>query len=62
MNQEILRDSKNNIIGYIRKVANRECVFNKGNKLVGWFDEIINQTRDAKNKFVGRGNQIKRLL
>lgn len=62
MSQEIVRDKKNNIVGYIRKMGNRECVYDKGNKLLGWYDENINLTRDNKNNLVGKGNQIKKLL
>lgn len=62
MSQEILRDSRNNVVGYIRKVGSRECVFNKNNKLIGWYDETTDMTRDGDNKYIGKGNQIKRLL
>ena len=61
METNILRDSKNNIVGIVRKVnANLTLVYDKNNKQVGKFQS--GNTYDKKNNYFSRGDQSQRLI
>ncbi len=63
MADEELRDRSNKLLGKIKTLSNGKLELrDASNKLKGTYDPKTNQTRDASNKFVGKGNLLTTLL
>ncbi len=60
-NQE-LRDKSNKLLGKIKTVSGKLELRDATNKLKGKYDPKTNQTRDDRNRLVGKGNLLTTLL
>ena len=59
---QIIRDSKNNIIGRIDENASIIRAYDRDNKLVGTYTPGVDITRDGRNNFFCRGNRVASLI
>lgn len=58
-----LRDRNNRKLGEIRTDSNgRQTLYNANNKRLGEYNPKTNETRDANNRLVGKGNLLGSLL
>ena len=58
-----LRDKSNRLLGKIKTLSNGKLELrDASNKLKGIYDPKINETRDASNRHVGKGNLLGTLL
>lgn len=62
MPDQELRDRNNRLIGKIRQVGNRYEGRDAGNYLKGTYDPNTDETRDANNRFIGKGNLLSSLI
>jgi len=62
MADQELRDKTNRLLGKIIDVGGRLELRDATNKLKGRYDPKTNQTRDAFNKLIGKGNLLTTLL
>lgn len=53
-----IRDNSNRLIGRIRESGSKLQVYDAQNRLKGTYDPSSNETRDASNKLVGKGNLL----
>jgi hypothetical protein len=57
-----LRDAKNALIGVIEESGNRRVLRDAKNRYAGVYDRASNETRDANNRFVGKGDLLSSLV
>lgn len=63
MADEVLRDRQNRLLGTIKhRPDGRQEIYSPSNRLLGSYFPRTNETRDAANRFVGRGNLLTSLL
>lgn len=63
MQDHVLRDRANKVIGYIKAKSNGELELRDSKYVVkGYYDPKTNVTRDAKYQRVGSGNILTTLL
>lgn len=63
MADEILRDRQNRPLGTIKhRPDGRQDIFSPANRLLGSYFPRTNETRDASNRLVGKGNLLTSLL
>ena len=60
---EVLRDKNNRKLGEIRTDSSgRQVLYNATNRRLGEYNPKSNETRDANNRLVGKGNLLGSLL
>lgn len=59
--QSILGE-RNNLIGYTNTSGSLTYIYDKHMKMLGSYDPSSNQTLDANQRLVGRGNLLSMLL
>jgi hypothetical protein len=58
-----LRDSRNRPLGYIETDLNgKQTIWDSHNARLGSYDPRNNETRDVRNKIIGKGNLLTSLL
>ena len=63
MADQELRDKYNKLLGTIKTISNGKLELRDArNSLKGTYDPKTNETRDARNSFVGKGNLLATLL
>jgi hypothetical protein len=63
MADQELRDRNNRLIGKIKTLSNGKLELrDASNKLKGVYDPKTDQTKDASNRLVGKGNLLTTLL
>ncbi|MBT5340040.1 MAG: hypothetical protein HN647_00015 [Candidatus Marinimicrobia bacterium] len=63
MADQVLRDKHNKLLGKIKTLSNGKMEFRDAhNKKKGVYDPKTNQTRDERNRLVGKGNLLGTLL
>ena len=62
-NEQVLRDKSNRILGKIRQLSNGKLEGrDASNRIKGTYDPRTNETRDASNRVVGKGNLLAVLI
>lgn len=60
---EVLRDKNNRRLGEIRSDSTgRQTLYSDTNRRLGEYNPKTNETRDANNRLVGKGNLLGTLL
>ncbi|MGH7146724.1 MAG: hypothetical protein ACREIJ_02330 [Nitrospiraceae bacterium] len=63
MADQELRDRSNRLIGKIKQFSNGKLEGrDASNRLKGTYDPKTNETRDANNGFVGKGNMLSMMI
>lgn len=62
MSREIIKDRKQNVVGYVDKSCHGTRVSDRFNNYKGSYNVKSNTTYDRNNNVVGRGNQTYRLF
>jgi hypothetical protein len=63
MADQILKDKNNKILGKIKQLSNGQLeIYDYHNKRLGKYDPKTDQTRNANNKLIGKGNLLSMLL
>ena len=62
MADQVLKNSKNQILGKIKLQSGKYVLYNENNHRMGAYDPKTDQTRDANNRLVGKGNILTTLL
>lgn len=62
MARQELRDRSNRLLGWYEQRGNRIEGFDAKNRRIGTYDTTRNETRDARNSFVGKGNLLATLI
>ena len=63
MSTQTLKDSHNNIIGYIEsRPDGTQVAKDSHNNIKGYYDPKTNRTKDAHNNIIGTGNLLASLI
>ena len=62
MSSTDLRDSNGHVIGRLKQEGSKQVLYNASGQKLGWYDEGLNETRDARGQNVGSGNLLTTLL
>jgi hypothetical protein len=63
MADQILKDKNNKVLGKIKQLSNGQLeIYDYHNKRLGKYDPKTDQTRNANNTLIGKGNLLSMLL
>ncbi len=62
MAQQVMRDKLNRVVGWREPLGDRIKGCDSLGRLKGWYDPKSNQTFDALNRLVGRGDFLSMLI
>ena len=62
MAKQDIRDAKGALIGWIETSSGKQTLRDRRGAMAGTYDPRLDETRDQKGAYVGKGNQLMRLL
>ena len=57
-----LRDRNGHVIGRLKQEGSKQVLYSASGQKLGWYDEHLNETRDARGQKVGSGNLLTTLM